>query len=70
MWTFGDGTYAYGPTPQKTFNVAGRYPVHLAVLDHAGNASQATILVNIGQGQSTLPDPVRNLRIIRPPGVF
>jgi len=70
VWTFGDGTYAYGPTPQKTFNVAAQYPVHLAVLDQAGNASQATILVNIGQVQSNLPDPVRNLRIIRPPGVF
>jgi hypothetical protein len=70
VWTFGDGTYAYGPTPQKTFNVAGQYLVHVAVLDLAGNASHASIVVNIGQVQSNLPDPVRNLRITRPPGVF
>ncbi|MGE3885944.1 MAG: PKD domain-containing protein [Vicinamibacterales bacterium] len=68
VWTFGDGTYAYGPSPEKTFNVAGRYPVHLAVVDTAGNASHHTVTVDVGSTSSTLPGAVRNLRLTRPPG--
>jgi PKD repeat protein len=68
VWTFGDGTYAYGPAPQKTFNVPGRYPVRLAVVDRAGNAARTTVPIDVGVVESTLPGPVRNLRIIPPPG--
>lgn len=67
VWTFGDGTYAYGPAPRKTFNVAGRYPVSLTVLDNLGNASQVTTIVAVGD-TSGLPGAPRNFRITRPPG--
>ena len=67
VWTFGDGTYAYGPTPAKTFNVPGRYPVHLTVLDSLGNASQVTTTVAVGD-TSQLPGAPRNFRVTRPPG--
>jgi hypothetical protein len=67
VWTFGDGTYAYGPTPGKTFNVPGRYPVHLTVLDNLGNASQLTTIVAVGD-TSELPGAPRNFRVTRPPG--
>jgi PKD repeat protein len=68
VWTFGDGTYAYGAAPQKTFKVAGQYPVRLAVIDRAGNASHVTIFVSIGDVSSTLPGAPRNFRVNRPPG--
>lgn len=67
VWTFGDGTYAYGPTPGKTFNVPGRYPVHLTVLDSLGNASQFTTTVAVGD-TTGLPSAPRNFRVTRPPG--
>jgi hypothetical protein len=70
LWTFGDGTYASGPTPFKTFNVAGRYPVHLTVLDQGGNAARTTIMVDVGDTTSMLPGAPRNLRITRPPGLW
>jgi len=62
IWTFGDGTYAYGPSPAKIFNVDGDYAVRLAVVDRAGNATLETISVRIGNGPPGAP---RNLRIIR-----
>lgn len=68
VWTFGDGTYAFGPSPQKTFQVGGRYPVRLAVLDQLGNAAHATIVVDVGTVPSTMPGAPRNFRIIVPPG--
>lgn len=61
-WTFGDGTFAFGATPQKTFNIPGRYPVRLAVVDRAGNVTLTTVTVNVGG----VPEPPRNLRVIRP----
>jgi len=51
IWTFGDGTYAYGPSPEKSFPVSGDYPVHLTVVDRAGNAALETITVHVGTGQ-------------------
>jgi hypothetical protein len=69
VWTFGDGTFAYGPAPTKTFAVTGRYPVRLTVFDRAGNAATATVAIDIGGAPTNLPGTVRNLRvIIRPPG--
>jgi len=68
VWTFGDGTFAYGPSPAKTFNVPGRYPARLAVLDQAGNASHVTLTVDVGEVSGGLPGAVRNLRLTRPPG--
>lgn len=70
VWTFGDGTYAYGPSPEKTFNVAGRYPVHLTVLDATGNASHQALTVDVGDVPTGLPGAVRNLRLTRPPGAL
>lgn len=49
IWTFDDGTYAYGPSPEKTFQVRGDYKVHLTVVDQAGNAALKTLLVRVGQ---------------------
>jgi PKD repeat protein len=68
VWTFADGTYAYGATPHKTFTVAGQYPVRLAVIDRAGNASHVSIFVSVGDVPSMLPGAPRNFRITRPPG--
>ena len=70
VWTFADGTYAYGATPHKTFHVAGQYPVRLAVIDQAGNASHVTIFVPVGDVSSTLPGAPRNFRVTRPPGAL
>ncbi|MGE3795862.1 MAG: PKD domain-containing protein [Dehalococcoidia bacterium] len=67
VWTFADGTYAYGPEPLKTFNVAGRYPVQLAVIDRAGNAARASIVVDVEGVPSPLPSAPRNLRLTIPP---
>ncbi len=50
IWTFGDGTYAYGPSPEKFFHVRGDYPIRLTVVDQAGNAAFETITVHIGSG--------------------
>ena len=67
VWNFGDGTSAFGPTPEKTFNVAGQYPVRLAVIDQRGNAAHGMVVVNVGTVTSTLPGAPRNLRILIPP---
>jgi subtilisin family serine protease len=48
IWTFGDGTYAFGPSPQKTFNISGSYPVRLTVVDSAGNATLRSLTVQVG----------------------
>jgi hypothetical protein len=45
VWSFGDGTHAYGPAPEKVFPVAGRYPVRVTAIDKAGNASLGTVAV-------------------------
>ncbi len=62
IWTFGDGTSGYGSNPQKTFNVAGQYPVRLTVVDRAGNASLRMLMVAVGS-QDGAPESPRNLRI-------
>ena len=65
VWTFADGTYAYGSSPQKTFNVAGQYPIRLTVIDQAGNAALRTLTVTVGSGgQGNPPDAPRNLRLV------
>lgn len=65
VWTFGDGTYAYGPSPSKTFHVPGRYPVRLAVADQDGNTALHTISISVGDETPTAPGVPRNLRILR-----
>jgi len=65
IWTFGDGTYAYGASPQKTFHVAGQYPARLTVVDQAGNAARQTLTVSVGSGDPNSPPvPPRNLRVV------
>jgi hypothetical protein len=63
IWGFGDGTFAYGPRPLKTFNVAGRYPVRLTVVDQAGNAAFWLLTYSVGSDASA-PDAPRNLRVV------
>ena len=63
VWTFGDGTFAFGPTPRKTFPVAGNYPVRLTVVDQDGNTSQRLLTVPVGS-VGPPPDSPRNLRIL------
>jgi hypothetical protein len=63
IWGFGDGTFAYGPRPQKTFNVEGQYPVRLTVVDQAGYAAYWLLTYPVGSGASA-PDPPRNLRVV------
>jgi len=67
IWTFGDGTYAYGPSPRKSFNIAGQYPVRLTVVDQAGNAALRTLTVAVGNGGSGgLPAAPQHLIIVAP----
>jgi PKD repeat protein len=66
LWTFGDGTYASGASPQKFFHVAGQYPVRLTVIDQAGNAAQRSLTVTVGSGGPPGPPAApTNLLIIR-----
>ena len=64
VWTFADGTYAYGPSPQKSFHLPGRYPVRLTVIDHAGNAAFRTLTVSVGRDALPAPDPPSSPRLI------
>lgn len=48
VWTFDDGTFAYGQDPTKTFRVPGTYHVHLSVIDNSGNAVRRTLEIDVG----------------------
>jgi PKD repeat protein len=66
IWAFGDGTYAIGSSPQKTFLVSGQYPVRLTVIDHAGNSALRTLMVDVGStNPPNLPAAPTNLRLVR-----
>ena len=65
IWTFGDGTYAYGNQPRKVFSVPGRYTVRLTVIDQGGNAAFETLVVDVGSDPPELPpDTPANLRLV------
>lgn len=46
-WDFGDGTYAYGASVQKTFNELGDYHVRLTVTDNDGLSSWVEKVITV-----------------------
>jgi heat shock protein HslJ len=57
-WNFGDGGTAGGPTVSHVFAQAGQYVITLAVTNAAGQASQATLTVQVNPAPPTAPAPL------------
>ena len=46
-WSFGDGSYAYGPTVLHEFASSGSYPVQVRLTDSAGAVVNTTLSVSV-----------------------
>jgi hypothetical protein len=47
VWTFDDGTHAYGNAPLKRFPAPGTYDARLRVTDNQGNTAATTVTVTV-----------------------
>jgi PKD repeat protein len=47
VWTFDDGTFAFGPIPTKVFSAPGHYLARLTASDTGGNTAQATVAIAV-----------------------
>ena len=47
VWKVSDGTTAYGPSPQKTFDIAGTMTGKLTVTDASGLTATRNFTVNV-----------------------
>ena len=55
VWTFGDGTFAYGSNISKRFSSPGEIHAFLTVVDRVGNSTTKSIPISIAEVESDRP---------------